>query len=122
MFLTKAIFLIVILGTSLGLVCKECNIDCDEPVDETCPEPGKSQQVSCLTETFKDKHNSTLYQRKCVLYEEDTKFECADYPGYTSISCDTCNADRCNAAPTAISVGGAGGRTAVNGSSTNSTS
>ncbi|XP_063917321.1 uncharacterized protein LOC135133020 isoform X3 [Zophobas morio] len=94
-----AIFVcLVILETGLALICKQCNVNCNDAVDEECLEPGDDQEVACLVETFKDTHNATLYQRKCVLYEKGTKFQCADYPNYTSISCVTCKENRCNAA------------------------
>lgn len=108
--------------TDYALICKECNMNCEEPLDELCLDPGESQEVACLTEKFKglllllnmkrffnilvvDAHNRTFFQRKCVLYEKNTKFECPDYPQYTSLSCVTCKTDRCNV-PTPAAPGG----------------
>ncbi|XP_008196973.2 uncharacterized protein LOC103314029 [Tribolium castaneum] len=108
--------LFVFSSTILALICKQCNMDCDDPLDELCLDPGEFQQVACLTEKFKDTRNRTFFQRKCVLYERNTKFECPDYPQYTTISCVTCKTDRCNG------EANFGGKILVNISYDNSTS
>ncbi|XP_044252914.1 uncharacterized protein LOC123003923 [Tribolium madens] len=114
--------LFIFFKTNFALICKQCNMDCDDPLDELCLDPGEVQQVACLTEMFKDTRNRTFFQRKCVLYEKNTKYECPDYPQYTTISCVTCKTDRCNSNNNnTVTFGGSGGKIRVNISYDNST-